>query len=69
MPEARFRELVAANGLSLTDIGYHMSGAGSGYFEYRGVVKTKDKENIRRLSDALRKAGPVVEFHISPTGD
>ena len=68
MPEVEFRALIAANGLSLTDVGYHMSGSG-GYFEYRGVIKTRDKKNIHLLSDALRKHGSVVEFHISPTGD
>jgi len=68
MPEAEFSELIAANGFSLTDLGYHMSGNG-GYFEYRGVIKTKDKANLRRLSDALRKHVSVREFHISPMGD
>jgi putative Mg2+ transporter-C (MgtC) family protein len=68
MPEAEFRELVAANGFSLTDLGYHMSGS-SGYFEFRGVIKTRDKSNMRRLSDALRKHASVLEFHIAPTGD
>jgi putative Mg2+ transporter-C (MgtC) family protein len=68
MPEEQFRALVSANGFSIADVGYDMSRA-SGYFEYRGVIKTKDPGNIRRLSDALCRHASVLGFHISPTGD
>jgi putative Mg2+ transporter-C (MgtC) family protein len=68
LPEDEFRNLIVAHGFSMTELGYHMS-AGGRYFEYRGVIRTLDKSNLRQLSDALRGNAAVIEFRMAPTGD
>lgn len=68
LPEPEFRALVSAHGFSVAEVGYHMS-AGGNYFEYRGVIRTLHKKNLRLLSETLRQSPDVLEFRMAPTGD
>jgi putative Mg2+ transporter-C (MgtC) family protein len=42
---------------------------GGKIFEYRMVVRTRDRENAENLSRHLRQLPEVKEFRIAPTGD
>jgi hypothetical protein len=33
------------------------------------VIRTNDRENMRRLAEKLRKMPSIQEFRITPTGD
>ena len=68
LPESEFRALIAAHGFAVAEVGYHMSAAGH-YFEYRGVIRTLHKKNLRLLAETLRKSPEVLEFRMAPTGD
>lgn len=68
LPEGEFRALVRAHGFAVAEVGYYMS-AGANYFEYRGVIRTLDKLNLRRFADSLRANPAVIEFRLAPTGD
>lgn len=68
LPEGEFRALVRAHGFAVAEVGYHLN-AGAHYFEYRGVIRTLDKLNMRRLADTLRQNPAVIEFRLAPTGD
>lgn len=68
LPENAFRDLVRAHGFRLAEVGYHMNAHGH-YFEYRGVIRTLDKSNMKRLAETLRKTPAVLEFRLAPTGD
>lgn len=68
LDESAFQALAAAHGFKVAELGYHMN-TGGNYFEYRGVIRTLDKRNLRKLSDALRQNPTVMEFRLAPTGD
>ena len=68
LPEGEFRALVRSHGFNVSEVGYHMNANGH-YFEYRGVIRTLDKNNLRRLTETLRKNPAVLEFRLAPTGD
>jgi putative Mg2+ transporter-C (MgtC) family protein len=68
MSEADFRALIAAQGFSVAEIGYRQNTVGQ-YLEYRGVIRTKDVRNMRRLTDALRALPAVMEFSLEPASN
>jgi putative Mg2+ transporter-C (MgtC) family protein len=47
---------------------YYKTGHGQ-CLEYRMVIRTRELENQRRLSETLSNLDKVVEFQIAPTGD
>ena len=68
LPEGDFRALIRAHGFAVAEVGYHLSTAGH-YFEYRGVMRTLDKSNMRKFAETLRHNPAIVEFRLAPTGD
>jgi putative Mg2+ transporter-C (MgtC) family protein len=42
---------------------------GGKIFEYRMVIKSRDRRGAERLSEHLRNRPEVIEFRIAPTGD
>jgi putative Mg2+ transporter-C (MgtC) family protein len=68
LPEGEFRAMVREHGFVVAEVGYHLNAAGH-YFEYRGVMRTLDKWNMRKFAETLRHDSAVVEFKLAPTGD
>jgi putative Mg2+ transporter-C (MgtC) family protein len=68
MAEETLRELVARHKFSIANLNYRLDGE-DGFFEYRMVIRTDDRENARRLCESLSKLESVREFRLSPTGD
>jgi putative Mg2+ transporter-C (MgtC) family protein len=68
MSEKKVRELVAAHGFSMSNLGYRLNSDGD-VFEYRMVIKTLDPRNATSLSDSLRALPAIVEFRIVPMND
>lgn len=68
LPEGEFRALVRSHDFRVAEVGYHMN-ASAGYFEYRGVMRTLDKGNVRRFAETLRNNPAVVEFRLAPTSN
>lgn len=68
MPEAALRSVVAQHGFSIANLNYRLTGEGK-HFEYRMVLRTLDRDNLRALSETLSAAPGVLEFRIAPTGD
>jgi putative Mg2+ transporter-C (MgtC) family protein len=68
MPETQFREFIAAQGFSIANLSYYYT-AGSDFFEYQMVIRSRRAENARALQDALRANPSVLEFRMSPAGD
>jgi putative Mg2+ transporter-C (MgtC) family protein len=68
MPVTQLRQLVAEHGFSIANLSYYKTAEGQ-YLEYRMVIRTRDLDNQRRLSETLSGLDKVVEFQIAPTGD
>jgi putative Mg2+ transporter-C (MgtC) family protein len=68
MPESALREVMGAQGFSVSNMGYKLNGDGQ-VFEYRMVIKTRDAANASRLSEALRVMPAILEFRIAPMSD
>jgi putative Mg2+ transporter-C (MgtC) family protein len=68
MPEADVRKLLADQGFAVSLMNYRQNGGGT-EFDYRMVIRTNDRENMRRLAEKLRKMPSIQEFRITPTGD
>lgn len=68
MPEPELRALIAAHGFSIANLSYRLTADGR-HFEYRMVIRTRDRHNAERLAETLTGLDTVVEFRIAPTGD
>ncbi|MBA2352636.1 MAG: MgtC/SapB family protein [Pseudomonadota bacterium] len=68
MPEAQMRTLIAAHGFTIANLSYQLCDHGR-LFEYSMVIRTLNKNNAGRLSEALCAQPTVLEFRIAPTGD
>lgn len=68
MAEDELRELVGRYGFSVANLSYRLSETGK-HFEYRMVIRSRDRRNAERLAQHLRGLPSVLEFRISPTGD
>jgi putative Mg2+ transporter-C (MgtC) family protein len=53
---------------TITNLNYRLVDGGK-YFEYRMMLRTRQPDNIRHLSEVLINIPTVLEFGISPTGD
>jgi putative Mg2+ transporter-C (MgtC) family protein len=67
MSEEELRDLVGRHGFSIANLSHHM--ASDGAFEYRMVIRSRDRRNASELSQHLRGRLDVKEFRIAPTGD
>jgi putative Mg2+ transporter-C (MgtC) family protein len=68
IPEDELRDLVAQNGFSIANLS-HRLGEDGAVFEYRMVIRSRDRRNAERLSQHLRTLPNVKEFRIAPFGD
>jgi putative Mg2+ transporter-C (MgtC) family protein len=68
MSEAEIRELLLKNGFSVASVSYRLMEKGE-QFEYRMTVRTMDKNNIAKLSEALMGLPSIIEYNISLEGN
>ncbi|MGE0850232.1 MAG: MgtC/SapB family protein [Hyphomicrobiaceae bacterium] len=68
MDEAELRKLVGKHGFSVANLSTRLTDDGR-IFEYRMVIRSRDKASAQELSQHLLKLPEVIEFRISPTGD
>ena len=68
MGEAELRKLVGSHGFSVANLSSRLIEDGQ-FFEYRMVIRSRDKSSAQALSQHLLGLPQVIEFRISPTGD
>jgi putative Mg2+ transporter-C (MgtC) family protein len=68
MSEDKLRELIGAHGFTIANLSQRLVMEGK-VFEYRMVIRSRDRGNARALSQRLLSLPEVIEFRISPTGD
>ena len=68
MAEDKLRELVGGYGFTIANLSSRLINEGK-TFEYRMVIRSRDRANAQVLSEHLLNLPEVVEFRISPTGD
>jgi len=68
MGEDELRKLVGGYGFSIANLHSRLINDGA-LFEYRMVIRSRDRGSAGRLSEHLLKLPQVIEFRISPTGD
>jgi putative Mg2+ transporter-C (MgtC) family protein len=68
MAEAELRKLVGSHGFSIANLHSRLVDDGR-CFEYRMVIRSRDRDNAQALSQHLLRLPQVIEFRISPTGD
>jgi putative Mg2+ transporter-C (MgtC) family protein len=62
------RGLLHEHGFSVANLSSRLTEGGK-QFEYRMVIRSKDRKNGETLAEHLRRLPKVLEFRISPTGD
>jgi len=66
MDEEALRALVADHGFSIANMSYSMEDSGR-VFEYRMVIRSRDRDNATRLAQTWHRAnGSVLGFRIEP---
>jgi putative Mg2+ transporter-C (MgtC) family protein len=68
MAEENLRKLVGKHGFSIANLSSRLTEGGK-LFEYRMVIRSRDRKSAETLSQHLRDLPEVIEFRISPTGD
>jgi len=68
MAEDKLRQMVGSHGFSIANLSSRLTDQGK-VFEYRMVIRSRDRSNAQALSQHLLTLPDVVEFRISPTGD
>jgi putative Mg2+ transporter-C (MgtC) family protein len=68
MPEGELRELIGRHGFTIANLSHRLTEMGK-VFEYRMVIRTRDREAAERLSQHLCAVPGIIEFRIAPTGD
>ena len=66
--EEELRKLVGAHGFSVANLSQRLIDDGR-IFEYRMVIRSRDKASAQSLTKQLLGMPAVIEFRISPTGD
>jgi putative Mg2+ transporter-C (MgtC) family protein len=66
--EADLRDLVGEHGFSIANLSHRLTDDGK-VFEYRMVIRNRDRSKAESLSQNLRARPEVKEFRIAPTGD
>jgi putative Mg2+ transporter-C (MgtC) family protein len=66
--EEALRKLVGAHGFSVANLSQRLIDDGR-FFEYRMVIRSRDKASAQSLTQELLGMPEVIEFRISPTGD
>jgi putative Mg2+ transporter-C (MgtC) family protein len=68
MGEPDLRRLLSEHGFTIANLSYRMSDADK-RFEYRMIIKARDRRNAEALSRHLCELPEVLAFSIAPTGD
>jgi putative Mg2+ transporter-C (MgtC) family protein len=68
MPEDQLREMIGHHGFSIANLSHRLADDGV-IFEYRMVIRSRDRRNAEKLSQHLRNLPTVKEFRIAPIGD
>jgi putative Mg2+ transporter-C (MgtC) family protein len=68
MAEDEVRRLIGSYGFSVANLSSRLVNEGK-CFEYRMVIRSRERDNAQALSRCLLKLPDVIEFRISPTGD
>jgi putative Mg2+ transporter-C (MgtC) family protein len=68
LPEEELRRLVGDHGFTIANLSHRLSDEGK-VFEYRMVIRSRDRRRAESLSQHLRSMPDVQEFRIAPTGD
>lgn len=68
LSEDALREIAAAHGFAVQDVGY-MLDEHTGEMEYRMVLRTLHKRNLRRLAEALRADPSIRQFRLALASD
>src|ERR1700693_3601215 len=66
--EDKLRQLVGAHGFTIANLSSRLINEGK-IFEYRMVIRSRNRANAQELSEHLLSLPEVIEFRISPTGD
>lgn len=66
--EDELRQLIGAHGFSIANLSHRLTDDGK-IFEYRMVIRSRDRRNGEKLSQYLRNLPDVKEFRIAPIGD
>lgn len=68
LAESELRTLLAGYGFSIANLSTRLTDDGR-IFEYRMVIRARDRSGAEKLSQHLLGLPEVIEFRISPTGD
>ena len=68
IPESDLRTLIGDHGFTIANLSHRLTDAGK-IFEYRMVIRTRDRDAAERLSQSLCVLPGIIEFRITPTGD
>ena len=68
MPEDEFVRFMGDHGFSIANMSYRYNASAS-YFEYQMVIRTRDMNNIKKLTQSLSTLKSIIEFRMFPAGD
>jgi putative Mg2+ transporter-C (MgtC) family protein len=68
IPEPALRKLIGEHGFTIANLAHRLTEMGK-VFEYRMVIRTRDRYAAERLSQHLSTLPGIIEFRIAPTGD
>lgn len=68
LPEEALCKIITDNDCKFASPHYQLSGEGK-YIQYLITVRTRNRENYRRLTESLLKQEQVLEFSLSPIGN
>ncbi|MBI3043215.1 MAG: MgtC/SapB family protein [Betaproteobacteria bacterium] len=68
MSEDDLRQFIGGHGFSIANLSYRYSAEAS-YFQYQMVIRTRQAENVKRLTESMRGNKSILEFRIYPAGD
>jgi len=68
IPEPALRKLIGEHGFTIANLAHRLTEMGK-VFEYRMVIRTRDRDAAERLSQHLSTLPGIIEFRIAPTGD
>lgn len=68
IPEQELRELIGRHGFTIANLSHRLTEMGK-VFEYRMVIRTRDRDAAARLAQYLCTVPGIIEFRITPTGD
>jgi len=68
MPEPALKKLASDHGFTIANLSHRLTDAGK-VFEYRMVIRTRDRRAEERPSRHLCSVRGIIECRVTPTGD